>query len=77
MSGAPEVPYRPDSTRSAVVSDAIEWQPMRTCPPHMRCQLRNASGMPCYGSWDGKDPQWTGWFPIPKDPAWLREGRTE
>lgn len=63
---------RPDSTGSAVVSDAIEWQPMRTCPPHHKCLLRNPSGSPCIGSWDGRDDQWTGWSPLPVVPDWMR-----
>ena len=63
---------RQDSTRAAIVDDAHEWQPMATCPPHRKCQLRNAGGMPCYGTWDGRDDQWTGWAPLPVVPDWMR-----
>ena len=63
---------RPDSTRTAVVDDTHEWRRMSECPPHRKCLLRNAGGMPVIGTWDGRDPQWTGWVPLPVVPEWMR-----
>lgn len=40
---------RTDSTRTAVVDDAHEWRRMSECPPHRKCLLRNAGGMPTHG----------------------------
>lgn len=64
---------RTDSTRTAVVDDAHEWRRMSECPPHRKCILRNAGGMPTIGTWDGRDQQWTGWVPLPVVPAWMRD----
>lgn len=66
---------RPDSTRAALVDDSTPWRPMSECVPHRKCILRNAGGMPCFGTWDGADEQWTGWVPLPVVPGWMREGR--
>ena len=63
---------RDDSTKTAVVDDDVPWRPMQDCPPHRRCILRNASGSPCFGVWDGRDQQWTGWHPMPVVPDWMR-----
>ena len=63
---------RDDSTRTATVDDDVPWRPMRDCPPHRRCILRNASGSPCFGVWDGRDDQWTGWHLMPVVPDWMR-----
>lgn len=46
---------RPDSTRTTVVDDTHEWRRMSECPPHRKCLLRNAGGMPVIGTWDGRD----------------------
>lgn len=70
----PQSLARLDGTRAAVVDPATPWRPMRSCIPHAKCILRNASGMPCFGKWDGKDPQWTAWHPLMKEPQWLRDG---
>jgi hypothetical protein len=64
---------RTDSTRTAVVDDAHEWRRMSECPPHRKCLLRNAGGMPAIGTYDGRDPQWTGWVPLPVVPGWMRD----
>lgn len=63
-----------DSTKTALVDPSTPWRPMKSCIPHAKCILRNASGMPCFGKWDGKDPQWTAWHPLMKEPQWLRDG---
>ena len=64
---------RLDRTGAAIVDDAVYWRPMHECIPHKRCILRNAGGMPCIGSWDGRDPQWTGWHPMMQVPDWMKE----
>ena len=63
---------RTDRTGTSVVDDSIEWRAMADCPPHRKCLLRNASGSPCIGTWDGRDSQWTGWSPLPVVPDWMR-----
>lgn len=68
------VKTRLDRTGAAIVDDTVFWRPMRDCIPHKRCILRNAGGMPTTGTWDGKDPQWTGWFPMMQTPDWMRHG---
>ena len=41
-------------------------QPMSTCPVAVKVQLENPGGVLTYSSWDGKDPQWLSWAPLPK-----------
>lgn len=44
------------------------WRPMRTCVPGRSVQLPNPGARPVYGAWDGKDPQWLAWAPLPEIP---------
>lgn len=42
------------------------WQPMATCPRGAKVQLLNLGGVAVYGTYDGKDPSWGGWAPLPR-----------
>jgi hypothetical protein len=42
------------------------WQPMETCPLAVKVQLLGAGGVATYGQWDGRNPFWKGWAPLPK-----------
>ena len=68
----PESTARTDSTGTAFVDQTYYWRHMATCPIGLKVQLRNASGVAVHGSYNGRDTQWTGWTPLPKDPEWLK-----
>lgn len=61
---APEVKL--DSTHSTSVDPDYFWRPMRTCPRGCKVQLLGEGGVAAYGSWNGSDPWWRGWAPLPK-----------
>jgi len=56
------------STNAVAVDRGYEWQPMSTCPRGVKVQLLGKGGVAIYGMYDGKDPFWEGWAPIPSRP---------
>lgn len=63
-----QVGFHLNATGSVAVADGIYWQPMKTCPRGADVFLLNPGGFATRGAYDGKDPQWRGWFPLPKIP---------
>jgi hypothetical protein len=63
-----------DSSRTAAVDPDYYWRPMVTCPLGAKVQLMNPSGVAVYGTYSGKDTQWRGWAPCPKQPQWMKDG---
>lgn len=43
------------------------WLPMATCPRGVKLQLKGRSGVALYAKYDGKDPWWVGWAPLPTE----------
>jgi len=46
---------------------SYHWQPMSTCPRGVKLQLKGKSGVALYRQYDGKDPWWVGWAPLPTE----------
>lgn len=42
------------------------YRPMDTCPTGAKVLLLNKYGVAVIGQWNGKDPQWQGWSPMPR-----------
>ena len=53
---------------SVAVAIDYEWQPIDTCPRSVKVQLLGKGGVAIYGTYDGKDPFWEGWAPLPCRP---------
>lgn len=60
--------YKLNSDRSTAVDTRNEWLPMSTCPLGVKVQLLNPGGIAVYGTFNGRDPQWQGWHPVPRRP---------
>lgn len=48
------------------------WQPIATCPRGVKVQLLGAGGVAHYGLYNGKDPFWCGWAPLPSIPESMK-----
>ncbi len=55
-----------NADQTVAVDPAYYWQPMATSPRGVKVQLLGAGGVAVYGTWDGKNPFWQGWAPLPK-----------
>ena len=55
------------SSNKVAVDQTYYWQPMSTCPLNVKVQLLNPGRVAVYGSYDGKNPDWQGWAPLPKE----------
>ncbi len=42
------------------------WQPIDSCPRNVKVQLRTVGGVALYGKYNGRDPFYTHWAPIPR-----------
>ena len=54
---------------SSTVAVAVDyyWQPIDTNTPRgVKLQLLGKGGVAVYGTWNGKDPFYTHWAPVPK-----------
>lgn len=58
--------YKLASDGTAAVSLDNEYLPMETCPVARRVLLMGAGGVEVVAQWDGKNPFWEGWYPLPK-----------
>lgn len=54
------------TAQNVVVDVCYHWLDMADCPIGSKVQLLTAGGLPLYGSWNGKDPFYVGWAPLPK-----------
>lgn len=50
----------------AVATDVFFNEDMTTCPCGVKVQLLGAGGVASYGIYNGRDPFWVGWAPVPK-----------
>lgn len=41
---------------------------MKQCPIGVKVQLLNPGGVLVYGQYDGKNPHWKAWAPLPRMP---------
>jgi hypothetical protein len=61
-----DAPYTINQAESLAVAEGYFWQPMTTCPLHVKVQLLGRGGIPQYASWDGRNAFWTAWAPLPR-----------
>ena len=61
-----DAPYTINQVESLAVAEGYYWQPMSSCPLHVKVQLLGKGGIPQYASWDGKNTFWTAWAPLPR-----------
>lgn len=57
-----------DSTLSAEIDPDYYWRHISSCPRSVKVQLLGQDGVAVYGQYDGKDPFWIMWAPLPKKP---------
>lgn len=56
-----------NSTSTVAVATDYFWQPIDTNTPRgVKLQLLGKGGVAVYGTWNGKDPFYTHWAPVPK-----------
>ena len=56
------------SNSAVAVDRAYYWQPMSECPRSVKVQLLGKGGVAIYGTYNGNDPFWEGWAPLPSRP---------
>jgi hypothetical protein len=57
---------------TAVTDPDLFWLPMSSCPTGPKVMLLNKGGIANVGWYDGKDPWWVGWHPLPKIPKEIK-----
>ena len=56
-----------NSEGTVAVDQTYFWnEDMGTCPRGVKCQLLGAGGVASYAVYNGKDPFWVAWAPLPK-----------
>lgn len=60
--------HRLNTDRTVAVAQSYYWQPMADCPRGVKVQLLGAGGVAVYAIYDGKDPFWVNWAPLPSRP---------
>lgn len=59
-------PVRLNGDRTVAVATEVYWiEDMSTAPRGVKLQLLGAGGVAAYGQWDGKNPFWKAWAPVP------------
>ena len=59
--------YTINSNSTVAVATDCFWQPIDTNTPRgVKLQLLGKGGVAVYGTWNGKDPFYTHWAPVPK-----------
>lgn len=61
------VPHRLNSDRTVAVATDYCWnEDMDACPRGVKVQLLGVGGVASYGTYNGRDPFWVAWAPVPK-----------
>lgn len=56
-----------NSDRTVAVDQTYYWnEDMSLCPRGVKCQLLGQGGVAQYATYNGKDPFWVAWAPLPK-----------
>lgn len=62
-----EAGYKINTEGTVAVSTVQYWEPIsKDTPRGVKLQLLGAGGVGIYGMWDGKNPFFTHWAPMPK-----------
>ena len=64
--------HKLNTEKTVAVSLTNEWLRMSTCPIGVKVHVMGPGDCATHTVWDGKDPQWKGWFPIPAKPDWMK-----
>jgi hypothetical protein len=54
-----------NSSGTVAVDRTYYWLPINTCPSGVKVQLLGRGGVAVYGQYNGKEPFWTHWAPLP------------
>lgn len=57
---------RVNQTERVAVDPDYYYRPMSTCPRGCKVLLCTLNEVAVIGSWNGRDPQFIGWSPLPK-----------
>ena len=57
-----------DGSGKAAVDKDYFWRPISECPRGVKVQLLGKGGVAAYGIWNGRDPFFTHWAPLPVKP---------
>jgi len=60
------------TNRTVAVDQDYFWQPMASCPVGQKVQLLGQGGVAVYGNYNGREPFWRAWAPVPNKPEWLK-----
>lgn len=60
------------TNKEAETDATLVWRTMDTCPTGPKVLLLNKGGIAGVGWFDGKDPWWIGWHPLPKIPPEIK-----
>lgn len=63
---APLTGHTMNRDRTVAVSTTQYWEEMDTCPRGVKVQLLGEGGVALYGMYDGRNPFFTNWAPLPK-----------
>lgn len=56
-----------NSEGTVAVDQNYYWdEDMSQCPRNVKCQLLSIGGVASYATYNGKDPFWIAWAPLPK-----------
>lgn len=58
--------HKINTAGTVAVSTTQYWEDMSSCPRGVKVQLLGAGGVAIYAMWDGKNPFFTHWAPLPK-----------
>lgn len=58
--------HRLNTDKTVAVSTTQYWEDIASCPRGAKVQLLGQGGVAVYGLWDGKNPFWTHWAPVPR-----------
>ena len=61
-----------NSNHTVAVATDVFWQPMSTCPLHVKVLLLGIGDVATLGTYEGKNKFWRGWSPMPKKPDWMK-----
>lgn len=61
-----EPAYKLNSDKTVAVSGTQYWEQMDSCPRGVKVQLLGQGGVAAYAQYDGRNPFWTGWAPLPR-----------
>lgn len=60
--------HKLNSDKTVAVATNYRWNPdMSQCPRGVKVQLLGKGGVAVYGTYDGRNPFWVKWAPVPSN----------